>query len=87
MAGGGAGAGGGAAAARHAALAGAWGDRPRRDGLGAAFARAAPGPPPPPPSEESVESLMNLGFDRSTVLRALEASGNNLDAAANRLLQ
>lgn len=38
------------------------------------------------PSEESIALLMGLGFDRDTVIRVLRASGNNPEAAANRLL-
>lgn len=38
------------------------------------------------PREEDVLTLMNLGFDRSSVERALLSSGNNMDAAANILL-
>ena len=40
----------------------------------------------PPPSEEQIQSLVGLGFDRPAVLRALEASSNNVEVAANRLL-
>lgn len=40
----------------------------------------------PPPSEENILSLMSLGFDRNAVLAALQTTGNNLEAAANRLL-
>ncbi len=38
------------------------------------------------PSEENINSLMGLGFDRDTVVQALERTGNNLEQAANRLL-
>eukprot|EP01040_Poterioochromonas_malhamensis_P001368 gene1368-1449_t len=41
----------------------------------------------PPPDEESIQTLMNLGFEREAVLLALRHSGNNVDAAANRLLR
>lgn len=34
----------------------------------------------------SVRLSQGLGFERSAVVRALQASGNNMDAAANRLL-
>lgn len=40
----------------------------------------------PPPSEDDIALLMGLGFDRSTVVRMLTLSGNNTEAAANRLL-
>lgn len=40
----------------------------------------------PPPREEDIALLMGLGFDRSTVVRVLLSSGNNTEAAANRLL-
>eukprot|EP01035_Chromulina_nebulosa_P017009 gene17009-22511_t len=42
---------------------------------------------PEPPSEDSIATLMSLGFDRATVIQALQATDNNLDAAANRLLR
>ena len=40
----------------------------------------------PPPSEEQIQSLIGLGFDRPAVLRALEGSNNDVEVAANRLL-
>lgn len=40
----------------------------------------------PAPSEEDITLLMGLGFDRETVVRVLRSSGNNTEAAANRLL-
>ena len=43
-------------------------------------------PPPPPPSEEAIEQLTIVGFDREGVIRALRATDNNVEAAANRLL-
>lgn len=45
------------------------------------------GMPNIPPSEENISTLMNLGFERADCIRALEQSGNNVDAAANRLLR
>jgi len=36
-------------------------------------------------SEEHIVTLMGLGFERSAVVRALQLTGNNVDAAANRL--
>lgn len=43
-------------------------------------------PPPPPPPEESIETLINLGFERDRVIRALQNRDNNVEAAANFLL-
>ena len=40
----------------------------------------------PPPSEEQIQSLIGLGFDRQAVLRALEGANNDVEVAANRLL-
>ena len=62
------------------------GDRQRR-----AVAQApatAPRPPPahPPPSEEAVELLLSMGFERQAVIRALQQTDNNIEAAANRLM-
>lgn len=42
--------------------------------------------PPPPAPEEAIESLMNLGFERDRVIRALQSRDNNIEAAANFLL-
>lgn len=42
--------------------------------------------PPPPPSEDAIEQLMALGFDRERALVALQSTDNNVEAAANRLL-
>jgi hypothetical protein len=41
---------------------------------------------PPPPPEEAIESLINLGFERDRVIRALQSRDNNVEAAANFLL-
>lgn len=49
-------------------------------------ARFAQPEPPPPPSEEAIEQLTLMGFDREAVITALGATDNNLEAAANRLL-
>jgi len=62
------------------------GDRQRR-----AVAQApatAPRPPPahPPPSEEAVELLLSMGFERQAVIQALQQTDNNIEAAANRLM-
>ncbi|KAL3805785.1 hypothetical protein HJC23_007746 [Cyclotella cryptica] len=63
--------------------------RPRaREGriaAGAIPARQPPRPPPPPP-EEAIEQLTSMGFEREAVIRALQQTGNNVEAAANRLL-
>jgi len=37
------------------------------------------------PTEESIEALMNLGFDRQRAIDALIMSGNNVNMAANNL--
>lgn len=47
----------------------------------------APSPQTPsPPPEEAIEQLTSMGFEREAVIRALQMSGNNVEAAANRLL-
>lgn len=62
------------------------GNRPRRaPNGGRAAAPAAPRPPPPPP-EEAIAQLTSMGFDRQAVIRALQQTDNNVEAAANRLL-
>ena len=38
------------------------------------------------PTEDAINQLMALGFDRDQVVRALVSSNNNVAAAANRLL-
>jgi len=43
-------------------------------------------PPMNPPSEENIEQLVAMGFDREAVIRALTETDNNLEHAANRLL-
>jgi len=48
---------------------------------------AIPAAAPPPPSEEAINALMGMGFDREAVVQALRSSGNNLEAAANVLLR
>ena len=45
-----------------------------------------PMPPSQPPSQESIEQLTAMGFERDAVVRALGATDNNVEAAANRLL-
>uniref|UniRef100_A0A7S2WHG0 UBA domain-containing protein n=1 Tax=Rhizochromulina marina TaxID=1034831 RepID=A0A7S2WHG0_9STRA len=42
--------------------------------------------PPPQASEEDILSLMQMGFERDDVVRALQDSGNNVQVAADRLL-
>ena len=44
-------------------------------------------PPPPPPSEEAIEQLTAMGFDRERVLAALQSTDNNVEHAADRLLR
>lgn len=39
-----------------------------------------------PPSDENIEQLLAMGFERAAVVRALIATDNNLEHAANRLL-
>ena len=39
-----------------------------------------------PPSSEAINQLTMMGFEREAVIRALRATDNNLEAAANRLL-
>lgn len=41
---------------------------------------------PSPPPEEAIEQLTSMGFERENVITALQMSGNNVEAAANRLL-
>lgn len=62
------------------------GDRQRR--AVAQAPAAAPRPPPahPPPSEEAIELLLSMGFERQAVIRALQQTDNNIEAAANRLM-
>ena len=39
-----------------------------------------------PPDEQSITLLMSMGFDRDAVVRALTATGNNVENAANLLV-
>ena len=39
------------------------------------------------PSEENVNFLTGMGFSRERVVRALQTTGNNVEAATNLLLQ
>lgn len=41
---------------------------------------------PTPPSEENVTFLTSMGFSRDRVMRALQTTGNNVEAAANLLV-
>ena len=72
---------GGANRTRHA---------PTETRAAAAAAAAAPPVqpprPPPPPPEEAIAQLTSMGFDRESVIRALQQTDNNVEAAANRLL-
>ena len=43
------------------------------------------GMPHIPPSEENITRLMSLGFERAACIQALEQTGTNVEAAANRL--
>jgi hypothetical protein len=61
------------------------GDRPRR-AVAQAPAAVRPPPPPPPPPEEAIELLLSMGFERQAVIRALQQTDNNIEAAANRLM-
>mmetsp|Transcript_24595 Transcript_24595/g.42093 ORF Transcript_24595/g.42093 Transcript_24595/m.42093 type:complete len:305 (-) Transcript_24595:308-1222(-) len=66
-------------------------NRPRRapnggGGVGRAAPPAAAPRPPPPPPEEAIAQLTSMGFERQAVIRALQQSDNNVEAAANRLL-
>ena len=40
-----------------------------------------------PPTREMIDMLVEMGFDEASATRALRATGNNLEAAASRLLQ
>ena len=61
--------------------AGGGGNRPRR-----AAAPQTPRAPPPPPPEEAITMLTSMGFEREAVIRALQQTDNNVEAAANRLM-
>jgi hypothetical protein len=43
-------------------------------------------PPAPPPSEEAIAQLIDLGFNRATVIAALQRANNDVSIAANHLL-
>ncbi|ETL92665.1 hypothetical protein F442_09342 [Phytophthora nicotianae P10297] len=64
---------------------------PGAGGMMPGGAPAAGGMLPPhmaaqPPSEDAIQQLMALGFDRERALQALQSTDNNVEAAANRLL-
>ncbi|EWM28854.1 Derlin [Nannochloropsis gaditana] len=59
----------------------------RGGGGGREGGQLAPPPPPPPASEDAIQMLMGLGFERGAVVRALQGADNNVEVAANRLLQ
>jgi hypothetical protein len=62
------------------------GNRPRRvvDGGRATTLAAVQRPSSPP--EEAIDQLTNMGFERQAVIRALQQTDNNIEAAANRLM-
>ena len=66
---------------RGAGGGGGGGNRPRR-----AAAPLAPRAPPPPPPEEAITMLTSMCFEREAVIRALQQTNNNVEAAANRLM-
>ena len=66
---------------RGAGGGGGGGNRPRR-----AAAPQTPRAPPPPPPEEAITMLTSMGFEREAVIRALQQTDNNVEAAANRLM-
>ncbi len=39
------------------------------------------------PSEQAIQSLVDMGFERSAAMGALAQTNNDVDAAANLLLQ
>jgi len=43
-------------------------------------------PPRPEPTEESIQTLVDMGFDRERVRRALRQSGNDIQSATAILL-
>eukprot|EP00580_Thalassiosira_gravida_P004455 CAMPEP_0201623996 /NCGR_PEP_ID=MMETSP0493-20130528/327_1 /ASSEMBLY_ACC=CAM_ASM_000838 /TAXON_ID=420259 /ORGANISM="Thalassiosira gravida, Strain GMp14c1" /LENGTH=297 /DNA_ID=CAMNT_0048093747 /DNA_START=92 /DNA_END=985 /DNA_ORIENTATION=+ len=62
-------------------------NRPRGAPTGGARAPAPAAPrPPPPPPEEAIVQLTSMGFERQAVVRALQQTDNNIEAAANRLM-
>lgn len=53
---------------------------------GAPEQRGAPAPPRVQPSEEALEQLIAMGFDRTSASAALQQTGNNVQAALSILL-
>lgn len=51
------------------------------------FVNLGDAPPVPPPSEENITFLVSMGFNRERVIRALQSTGGNVEAATNLLLQ
>nr|XP_027207029.1 ubiquitin-associated domain-containing protein 2-like [Penaeus vannamei] len=43
--------------------------------------------PPPPPTEEQVQTLVEMGFDRQRVINALQTCNNDVNTATHLLLQ
>jgi membrane associated rhomboid family serine protease len=52
----------------------------------AAVAAQRPVAPPAPPDPAAIEQLASMGFDRQRVMDALQATNNNVERAADRLL-
>ena len=52
----------------------------------AAAAAQRPVAPPAPPDPEAIEQLTSMGFERQQVINALQATNNNVERAADRLL-
>ena len=59
---------------------------PRQRVATAAAAAAVAPPRNVPPSEEAIEQLTNMGFPRARVVEALQATNNDVQRAADRLL-
>lgn len=57
-----------------------------RPAAAAAPVFAPPAQPTRPPPEAAIEQLTAMGFDRESVLRALQATHNSVERAADRLL-
>lgn len=43
--------------------------------------------PNPPPTEEQVQTLVEMGFDRQRVINALQTCNNDVNTATHLLLQ
>ncbi|EQC29892.1 hypothetical protein SDRG_12436 [Saprolegnia diclina VS20] len=57
-----------------------------RDQLLPGMGGGMPMPVAAPPSDAAIETLTSLGFERDQAIAALRAADNNVEAAANRLL-